>query len=189
MDSFLNCQNYDQESVNESQESLNISIQHYQFKNSEVSQTTQLSEEELEMESLINCFDNITKNNINKNIIKAFFAFLTNKNNIDQMMDFAQNGETLTQQQILKKSKNFIQKYNYNNNSLQKLILHPVYGKIFEFYLTFEAQKWLNESKVQQKDKHLIYLNFLKLCCSNTSYLNNLKKYNKHKKSKYNDRF
>ncbi|EAS05715.1 hypothetical protein TTHERM_01104850 (macronuclear) [Tetrahymena thermophila SB210] len=193
MESFLNCQNnldQNQESIYESQENLTMFMQQSQFKNidSEVSETIQFSEEEQEMENLINSFDSITKNNISKNIIKAFFAFLTDKNNINSILEFAYNGGSFTLQQALKKIKNFSQKYNYNNNHLQKLILHPLYGKILEFYLTFEAQQWLNESKVQQKDKHLIYINFLKLCCANTSYLKNLTKYNKHRKFMFNDR-
>ncbi|KAL4438571.1 hypothetical protein ABPG74_015469 [Tetrahymena malaccensis] len=195
MDSLLNSQDneyqvYDYESINEFQENLNILIQQQLINNidSKVSQATESSEQELEMENLLNTFDHITKNNFSKNVIKSFFSFLLNKNNTDQVIEFVQNGQTFKQQQILKKFKNFSQNYNYNNNSLQKLILHPVFGKIFEFYLTFEAQKWLNESKVQQKDKHLIYINFLKLCCSNTSYLDKLTKYNKRIKSKYNDR-
>ncbi|KAL4438562.1 hypothetical protein ABPG74_015460 [Tetrahymena malaccensis] len=154
---------------------------------SETSLMSVTSEEEYEMDNLLNTFDSITKNNMNKNIIKAFFAFLLDKQNIDLITDFAENG-TLESSQALKKAKNFCQKFNNNNKYLQKLILHPIYGKIFEFYLTFEAQKWLYESKVQEKDKHLVYINFLKLSCANKIYLNNLVKYNKPKKSKFNDR-
>ncbi|KAL4438563.1 hypothetical protein ABPG74_015461 [Tetrahymena malaccensis] len=368
MESLLNCQDnqnqaYDYESINESQQNLNILIQQQLFNNTEskVSQVTEQCEQELEMESLLNSFDHITKNNISKNVIKSFFSFLLNKNNTDQMIEFVQNGQTFKQQQILKKFKNYIQNYNYNNNSLQKLILHPVfvnqqqsliflnqiythinnncnnkqqmlnqfqptyqkllsqsnnffptspflsnieqeraynfsqiensqinierkdlcesgfnlyeslllkeegfemsdivqkfdnisknniskniikaffnylldikkndlltdfvqkgiqpaqarkmaknyfkcyifnnnsllrliqhpkYGKAFEFYLTFEAEKWLANSKVQQKEFHLIYIDFLKLLCSNPEYSNHIIAYKKNKKIKQNE--
>ncbi|KAL4487230.1 hypothetical protein ABPG72_017949 [Tetrahymena utriculariae] len=196
MEQFLQCQSHNDQNSSqyEYSQSLNDFIQQQEqqtcFINnleSEISLTTVKSEEDQEMENLLNTFDNIIKNNLNKNIIQAFFGFLLNKQNIDLITDFAEKG-ALAPSQALKKARNFCQRYNNNNNYLQKLILHPLYGKIFEFYLTFEAQKWLSESKVQQKDKHLIYINFLKLSCANKKYLNNLVKYNKPKKSKFNDR-
>ncbi|EAS05714.2 hypothetical protein TTHERM_01104840 (macronuclear) [Tetrahymena thermophila SB210] len=129
--------------------------------------------------------DKIDKNNISKNIIKAFFKYLLNKNN-DLLIDFALSGAQPAYAHKL--AKNFINSYNYNNSSLHKLIYHPKYGKAFEFYLTFEAEQWLSNSKVKQKQAHLIFIDYLKLCCCNPEYSNHLISYKKTKKSLFNDR-
>ncbi|KAL4438565.1 hypothetical protein ABPG74_015463 [Tetrahymena malaccensis] len=87
-----------------------------------------------------------------------------------------------------KQAKNFASSYVFNNNYLQKLIQHPKYGKAFEYYLTFEAENWLCNSKVQQKDDHLVYISFLKLCCSNPKYSDHLVTYKKAKKTPFNNK-
>ncbi|KAL4487228.1 hypothetical protein ABPG72_017947 [Tetrahymena utriculariae] len=138
-----------------------------------------------ENNGLISKLDKIDKNNISKNIIKAFFKYLLDKNN-DLLIYFAYRGAQPAH--ACKLAKNFTNSYNYNNNSLHKLIQHSKYGKAFEFYLTFEAEKWLSDSKVKQKEDHLVFINYLKLCCCNTDYINLLVAYKKIKKSLYNDR-
>ncbi|KAL4487231.1 hypothetical protein ABPG72_017950 [Tetrahymena utriculariae] len=147
------------------------------------SDTSQMQEEGYEMSDLIQKFESLSKNNISKNIIKAFFSYLLDTKDNDLLIDFAQKGMQPTQARKI--AKNYIKSYSYNNNSLHKLIQHDKYGKAFEFYLTFEAEKWLSESKVQQKKTHLIYIDFLKLCCSNPNYSNHIVTYKKNKKSQF----
>ncbi|KAL4438561.1 hypothetical protein ABPG74_015459 [Tetrahymena malaccensis] len=150
---------------------------------SDFSESSQMQEEGYEMNNLIQKFENLSKNNISKNIIKAFFSYLLDTQNNDLLIDFAQKG--MQPAQARKMAKNYIKTYSYNNNSLHKLIQHDKYGKAFEFYLTFEAEKWLSESKVQQKETHLIYIDFLKLCCSNPNYSDHIITYKKIKKSQF----
>ncbi|EAS05717.1 hypothetical protein TTHERM_01104870 (macronuclear) [Tetrahymena thermophila SB210] len=150
---------------------------------SDFSESSQMQEEGYEMSDLIQKFENISKNNISKNIIKAFFAYLLDTKENDLLTDFAQKG--MQPNQARKMAKNYVKSYSYNNNSLHKLIQHDKYGKAFEFYLTFEAEKWLQESKVLQKETHLIYIDFLKLCCSNPDYSNHIVTYKKNKKSQF----
>ncbi|KAL4487224.1 hypothetical protein ABPG72_017943 [Tetrahymena utriculariae] len=82
--------------------------------------------------------------------------------------------------------------YNLNDNLrlknlyLHKLIQHSRYGKTFEFYLTFEAEYWLEKNKVKQKQDHQILKNFSKLCCCYTDYSNCLIAYQKGKKNVFN---
>ncbi|EAS05716.2 hypothetical protein TTHERM_01104860 (macronuclear) [Tetrahymena thermophila SB210] len=145
----------------------------------------QLQEEGFEMSDLVQKFDKISKNNISKNIIKAFFNYLIDIKKNDLLTDFVYKGVLPTHAR--KMAKSFIQSYIFNNKSLLKLIQHPKYGKAFEFYLTFEAQKWLMNSKVQQKEIHLIYIDFLKLLCSNPKYSNHIISYKNNKKIKLNE--
>ncbi|KAL4438572.1 hypothetical protein ABPG74_015470 [Tetrahymena malaccensis] len=165
------------------------SFQNYQSADSKNSSETDSffndCEGQEENNGLLLKLDTLDKNNISKNIIKAFFKYLLDKNN-DLLIDFALRGAQPAHARKL--AKNFINSYNYNNNSLHKLIQHPKYGKAFEFYLTFEAQKWLFDSKVKQKEDHLVFINYLKLCCCNPDYANLLVVYKKIKKSLYNDR-
>ncbi|EAR99737.2 hypothetical protein TTHERM_00666130 (macronuclear) [Tetrahymena thermophila SB210] len=142
-------------------------------------------EEYYQNNDLLQKFEDISKNNICKNIIKAFFANLLDKNN-DLLTDFVFKGTS--ENNARKQTKKFTQSYNFNNNNLHKLIQHPRYGKAFEFYLTFEAEYWLEKSKVKQKEDHQIYINFLKLCCCNTDYSNRLIAYKKGKKTLFNNR-
>ncbi|EAR99734.1 hypothetical protein TTHERM_00666100 (macronuclear) [Tetrahymena thermophila SB210] len=142
-------------------------------------------EEYYQNNDLLLKFENISKNNICKNVIKAFFANLLDKNN-DLLTDFVFKEKS--QNNARKQTKNFTQQYNFNNNYLHKLIQHPRYGKAFEFYLTFEAEHWLEKSKVKQKEDHQIYINFLKLCCCNTDYSNRLIAYKKGKKTAFNNK-
>ncbi|KAL4438564.1 hypothetical protein ABPG74_015462 [Tetrahymena malaccensis] len=142
-------------------------------------------ERQEEDNGLILKLDTIDKNNISKNIIKAFFKYLLDNKN-DLLIDFALRGAQPAHAR--KQAKNFINSYNYNNSSLHKLIQHPKYGKAFEFYLTFEAEKWLSDSKVKQKEDHHVFINYLKLCCCDPDYANLLVAYKKIKKSCYNDR-
>ncbi|KAL4438573.1 hypothetical protein ABPG74_015471 [Tetrahymena malaccensis] len=150
------------------------------------SEYVQLQEDGFEMSDLLDKFDNIQKNNISKNIIKSFFSYLLDTKNNDLLIDFVQKG--IQESEARKMVKNYYKSYGFNNNSLHKLIQHPKYGKAFEFYLTFEAEMWLAGSKVQQKETHLIYIDFLKLCCSNPKYSDHLVTYKKNKKSKYNNK-
>ncbi|EAR99735.1 hypothetical protein TTHERM_00666110 (macronuclear) [Tetrahymena thermophila SB210] len=140
-------------------------------------------EEYLQNNNLLEKFEDISKNNICKNVIKAFFAYLLDKNN-DLLIEFVFKGSSQTN--ALKQAKNFIKSYNFNNSYLHKLIQHPRYGKAFEFFLTFEAEYWLKKSKVKQKEDHQIYINFLKLCCCDTDYSNHLIAYKKGKKTAFN---
>ncbi|EAR99740.1 hypothetical protein TTHERM_00666160 (macronuclear) [Tetrahymena thermophila SB210] len=145
-------------------------------------QSLQEEEEHIQNNRLLEKFEQISKNNICKNITKAFFAYLLDKIN-DLLTDFIMKGAS--QSNARKLAKNFSQSFNHNNKDLQKLIHHPKYGKALEFYLTFEAQSWLKNSKVQQKEDHLIYINFLKLCCCKNNYSNYLVSYKKSKKDFY----
>ncbi|KAL4438581.1 hypothetical protein ABPG74_015479 [Tetrahymena malaccensis] len=142
-------------------------------------------EEYLQNSNLLQKFEDISKNNICKNIIKAFFVYLLDKNN-DLLTDFVFKGTTHSNAR--KQAKNFAQSYNFNNKYLQKLIQHSRYGRAFEFYLTFEAEYWLEKSKVKQKEDHQIFINFLKLCCCNTDYSNRLTAYKKGKKNLFNNK-
>ncbi|KAL4487226.1 hypothetical protein ABPG72_017945 [Tetrahymena utriculariae] len=152
----------------------------------ELSESFQMQMEGYEMSDLLEKFENISKNNISKNIIKSFFSYLLDTKENDLLTDFVLKGTKPSQAR--KMAKNYFKLYSFNNNSLQKLIQHPKYGKAFEFYLTFEAEKWLASSKVQQKETHLIYIDFLKLCCSNPKYSEHIVSYKKNKKMKFEDR-
>ncbi|EAR99736.1 hypothetical protein TTHERM_00666120 (macronuclear) [Tetrahymena thermophila SB210] len=143
------------------------------------SQQQEEEEEHIQNNKLLEKFEQISKNNICKNITKAFFAYLLDKKN-DLLTDFIMKGAS--QSNARKLAKNFSLSFNHNNKDLQKLIHHPKYGKALEFYLTFEAQNWLKNSKVQQMEEHLIYISFLKLCCCKTNYSNYLVSYKKSKK-------
>ncbi|KAL4438570.1 hypothetical protein ABPG74_015468 [Tetrahymena malaccensis] len=150
-----------------------------------LSESLLLKEEGFEMSDIVQKFDNISKNNVSKNIIKAFFNYLLDIKKNDLLTDFVQKGTQPSQAR--KMAKNYFKCYIFNNNSLLRLIQHPKYGKAFEFYLTFEAEKWLANSKVQQKEIHLIYIDFLKLLCSNPKYSNHIISYKKNKKIKSNE--
>ncbi|KAL4438574.1 hypothetical protein ABPG74_015472 [Tetrahymena malaccensis] len=141
--------------------------------------------EQKEFNHLLQNFKNISKNNIAKNIIKAFFSYLLDIKN-DLLIGFATREVQISNAK--KQAKNFASSYVFNNNYLQKLIQHPKYGKAFEYYLTFEAENWLQKSKVKQKDDHLVYINFLKLCCSNPKYSDHLVTYKKGKKTLFNNK-
>ncbi|KAL4438575.1 hypothetical protein ABPG74_015473 [Tetrahymena malaccensis] len=152
----------------------------------ECSDSFQMQLEGYQMSDLIEKFDNISKNNINKNIIKSFFTYLLDTKENDLLTDFAMKDTKPSQAR--KMTKNYFKLQSFNNNSLHKLIQHPKYGKAFEFYLTFEAERWLAGSKVQQKETHLIYIDFLKLCCSNPKYQEHIISYKKSKKNKFDNR-
>ncbi|EWS71458.1 hypothetical protein TTHERM_001103819, partial (macronuclear) [Tetrahymena thermophila SB210] len=149
-------------------------------------ESTQIQGDNYETNDLIEKFDNISKNNISKNIIKAFFSYMLDTKDNEFLTDFVFKGSKPSQAR--KMIKNYFKSYGFNNNSLLKLIQHHKYGKAFEFYLTFEAERWLVESKVCLKETHFIYIDFLKLCCSNPKYSNHLVTYKKNKKSLYDDR-
>ncbi|KAL4438569.1 hypothetical protein ABPG74_015467 [Tetrahymena malaccensis] len=153
--------------------------------NSTLFTISEIQEEGDENDNLQQKFLKISKSNISKNIIKAFFNYLLDKNN-DLLISFAMHG--VQAQNAQKLAKNFVSCYVFNNNYLQKLIQHTKYGKAFEYYLTFEAENWLYKSKVQHKDDHLVYINFLKLCCSNPKYSELLISYKKGKKTLFNIR-
>ncbi|EAS05711.3 hypothetical protein TTHERM_01103820 (macronuclear) [Tetrahymena thermophila SB210] len=176
-DTKILAKQFDQQ-TNDSQELTEI--------DSSFSDNVQMQVEGFEMNDLLAKFECISKNNISKNIIKSFFSYLLDKKNNDLLTDFVEKGVQLTQAR--KMAKNYFKSYGFNNNSLNKLIQHPKYGKAFEFYLTFEAEIWLAGSKVQQKETHLIYIDFLKLCCSNLKYSDHLVTYKKNKKSKFNNK-
>ncbi|KAL4487223.1 hypothetical protein ABPG72_017942 [Tetrahymena utriculariae] len=142
-------------------------------------------EEYLQNNNLLQKFQDISKNNICKNVIKAFFVYLLDKKN-DLLTDFVFQGTS--ESNARKQAKNFAQSYSFNNNYLHKLIQHSRYGKAFEFYLTFEAEYWLEKSKVKQKQDHQIFINFLKLCCCDTDYSNHLIAYKKGKKTLFNNK-
>ncbi|EAR99733.2 hypothetical protein TTHERM_00666090 (macronuclear) [Tetrahymena thermophila SB210] len=139
-----------------------------------------------EMKDLLQRFDDLQKNNICKNVIKAFLNYLLNTKENDLLTDFV--FKDTQPEQARKMAKNYFKSYSFNNSSLHKLIHHPKFGKAFEYYLTFEAEIWLAESKVQQKETHLIYIDFLKLCCSNPEYSSYLVTYKKNKKSRFDHR-
>ncbi|KAL4438578.1 hypothetical protein ABPG74_015476 [Tetrahymena malaccensis] len=159
----------------------NLDSKDYSETYSAFSESMQMQVEVYEMSGLVEKFDNIQKNNISKNIIKAFFSYLLDTNDNDLLTDFVMKDINLSQAR--KMTKNYIKAYNFNNNSLLKLMQHSKYGKAFEFYLTFDAERWLSESKVQLKEIDLIYIDFLKLCCSNPKYQNHLITYKKNKKN------
>ncbi|KAL4438566.1 hypothetical protein ABPG74_015464 [Tetrahymena malaccensis] len=152
----------------------------------ECSDSFQMQLEGYEMSDLLEKFDNISKNNISKNIIKSFLSYLLDTKKNDLLTEFALKGTKPSY--ACKMAKNYFKLQSFNNKSLHKLIQHPKYGKAFEFYLTFEAERWLAGSKVQQKQTHLIYIDFLKLCCSNPKYQEYIISYKKSKKNKYDDR-
>ncbi|KAL4438576.1 hypothetical protein ABPG74_015474 [Tetrahymena malaccensis] len=154
--------------------------------NSYFSESFEMQFEGYEIKDLLQKFYNLQKNNISKNIIKAFFNYLLNTKQNDLLTDFVLKGTSPNQ--ALKMTKYYFKSYNFNNKSLHKLVIHPKFGKAFEYYLTFEAEIWLAESKVQQKETHLIYIDFLKLICSNSEYASYLVTYKKNKKSRYDNK-
>ncbi|KAL4438568.1 hypothetical protein ABPG74_015466 [Tetrahymena malaccensis] len=166
------------------QELYNLKLQ-YDLESSHYNNQEFQEDECLQNSNLLQKFEEISKNNICKNIIKAFFVYLLDKNN-DLLTDFVFKGTS--QKNAHKQAKNFTQSYNFNNKYLHKLIQHYRYGRAFEFYLTFEAEYWLENSKVKQKEDHLIFIHFLKLCCCNSNYSNRLIAYKKGKKALFNNK-
>ncbi|KAL4438577.1 hypothetical protein ABPG74_015475 [Tetrahymena malaccensis] len=166
------------------QELYELNLQYY-FESSQSNNQEFQEDECLQNSNLLQRFEEISKNNICKNVIKAFFVYLLDKNN-DLLTDFVFKGAS--QKNAHKQAKNFAQSYNFNNKYLHKLIQHSRYGKALEFYLTFEAEYWLEKSKVKQKEDHQIFIHFLKLCCCNNDYSNYLITYKKGKKALFNNK-
>jgi len=123
----------------------------------------------LEKHELLNKFSEISKQNIARNIIKAFFTYLIDVKHNDLLTDFVAHSQN-DKGNPRNIAKNYFKNMQFNNNSLRKLIDHPKYGKAFEFYLTFEAETWLANSRVRNRQDHLIFIDFMKLCCSNTLF-------------------
>ncbi|KAL4438567.1 hypothetical protein ABPG74_015465 [Tetrahymena malaccensis] len=173
-------------SLNQQDDLQNLERREICKANSQLSESFEMQFEGYQIKDLLQKFDNLQKNNISKNIIKAFFNYLLNIKQNDLLTDFVLKDTSINQ--ALKMTKNYFKSYNFNNKSLHKLVNHPKFGKAFEYYLTFEAEIWLAESKVQQKETHLIYIDFLKLICSNSDYAAYLVTYKKNKKCKYDNK-
>lgn len=70
---------------------------------------------------------------------------MADKENSDFLISFGYSSESKSQCKLLK---TFFDSLNHNNYSVTKIIDHPIYGGAFEFFLTFNAETWLQTSRV-----------------------------------------
>lgn len=80
-----------------------------------------------------------------------------------------------------RKFKKFFNGKQYNNNTLKIVLRNKLYGKLFNDFLEFHSDKWLEESKSKNKDDLRIIIKFLQICHQNLDYLVFLRDHDKSK--------
>ncbi|KAL4470310.1 hypothetical protein ABPG74_011921 [Tetrahymena malaccensis] len=117
-------------------------------------------------------------NNLIKNILKQFYKFLIDKENIQLVSEFIIEKPAPYSVKLIKR---YFERVNYNNFCLVKIIKHQNYGKGFEYFLTFEAVHELYKSKVKNIQEHIDCILYLKDCCVNQEQISEINFYRKNK--------
>ncbi|EAR98963.1 hypothetical protein TTHERM_00997680 (macronuclear) [Tetrahymena thermophila SB210] len=116
------------------------------------------------------------KKNVVKNFVKAFKSFLNESENKDKVTQLLRMKEPKELEQFRQRFSAYLKKKKFNNKLIKDLLMNQSYSAVFEFWLLNYAQDWLFiHSKVENKDSHLIMLQYFQKCIGQPDQLDKLK--------------
>ncbi|KAL4510807.1 hypothetical protein ABPG72_004961 [Tetrahymena utriculariae] len=138
---------------------------------------------------LLSLYENIDKNNINKNILSSFLKYIYDKG--DNIVLECLDSKSKELKTIRKELKNFTRNKNLNNNTINSFFNSSRYAEQFEYFLKFYAIDYFSQSKVKDKNSHYICIAFFLRCFSSSKLREKMVVYNKSKyfKSLHSNRF
>ncbi|KAL4435710.1 hypothetical protein ABPG74_018261 [Tetrahymena malaccensis] len=137
----------------------------------------QLTEEDDDY--LLSLYENVDKNNINKNILSSFLKYIFDKG--DNVVLECLDSKSKELKTIRKELKNFTRSKNLNNNTINSFFNSSRYSEQFEYFLKFYAIDYFSQSKVKNKDSHYICIAFFLRCFSSSKLREKMVVYNKSK--------
>ncbi|KAL4438070.1 hypothetical protein ABPG74_016849 [Tetrahymena malaccensis] len=116
------------------------------------------------------------KKNVVKNFVKAFKTFLNELENQNKIIQLLGMKDLKELEQFRQRFSGYLKKKKFNNKLIKDLLMSQSYSAVFEQWLLNYAQDWLfTHSKVENKDSHLIMLQYFQKCIGQPDQLDKLK--------------